>query len=49
MYTLRLLSIRDVGAALKHQWIDRDGLLARMIPCLQPKQKQLGLQQLQEK
>ena len=21
-----------VGAALKHQWIDRDGLLSRMLP-----------------
>jgi cytochrome b561 len=46
---LAALVLAHVGAALKHQWIDRDGLLARMIPCLQPKQKQLGLQQLQEK
>jgi cytochrome b561 len=31
-YTLALLVITHVSAALKHQFIDRDGLLARMWP-----------------
>ncbi|MDE1183353.1 cytochrome b [Paraburkholderia sp.] len=31
-YTLLVLVILHVVAALKHQWLDRDGLLSRMIP-----------------
>ena len=31
-YTLAALIALHVAAALKHQWIDRDGLLARMLP-----------------
>ena len=30
--TLALLVLLHVAAALKHQWIDRDGLLSRMLP-----------------
>ncbi|KAA0082295.1 cytochrome b [Trinickia soli] len=33
-YSLAVLVLAHVGAALKHQWIDRDGLLARMLPFL---------------
>jgi cytochrome b561 len=33
-YTLLALVILHVLAALKHQFVDRDGLLARMIPFL---------------
>jgi cytochrome b561 len=33
-YTLLALVIVHVLAALKHHFIDRDGLLARMIPFL---------------
>ncbi|RFU48588.1 cytochrome b [Paraburkholderia sp. DHOC27] len=33
-YTLAVLVIAHVLAALKHQFLDRDGLLARMIPFL---------------
>lgn len=33
-YGLAALVVAHVLAALKHQWIDRDGLLARMIPFL---------------
>jgi len=33
-YTLLVLVVLHVLAALKHQFIDRDGLLARMIPFL---------------
>ena len=29
---LGLLVIGHVAAALKHQWLDRDGLLSRMLP-----------------
>ncbi|MDD2846615.1 MAG: cytochrome b/b6 domain-containing protein, partial [Rhodoferax sp.] len=31
-YALAALVLLHVAAALKHQWIDRDGLLARMRP-----------------
>jgi cytochrome b561 len=31
-YTLAALVIVHVAAAFKHQWLDRDGLLSRMIP-----------------
>lgn len=30
--SLALLVLVHVAAALKHQWVDRDGLLARMLP-----------------
>jgi cytochrome b561 len=33
-YTLLALVVMHVAAALKHQFVDRDGLLARMIPFL---------------
>ncbi len=33
-YGLLVLVAGHVAAALKHQWIDRDGLLARMLPFL---------------
>lgn len=33
-YTLSALVAVHVAAALKHHWLDRDGLLARMIPVL---------------
>jgi cytochrome b561 len=33
-YTLLVLVIMHVLAALKHQFVDRDGLLARMLPFL---------------
>jgi cytochrome b561 len=33
-YSLAALFLAHVGAAFKHQWIDRDGLLARMLPFL---------------
>ncbi|WP_297351116.1 cytochrome b [Paraburkholderia sp.] len=33
-YTLLVLFVLHVAAALKHQWLDRDGLLSRMIPFL---------------
>jgi cytochrome b561 len=26
------LALLHIGAALKHQWIDRDGLVQRMLP-----------------
>lgn len=45
---LATLVLAHVGAALKHQWIDRDGLLARMIPGLKSKQEKLGAKQLQQ-
>jgi cytochrome b561 len=32
VYTLAVLVVVHVAAALKHQWIDRDGLLSRMLP-----------------
>lgn len=32
-YALAALALLHVAAALKHQFIDRDGLLARMAPC----------------
>lgn len=31
-YTLLALFVLHVAAALKHQWLDRDGLLSRMLP-----------------
>ncbi|QNP59332.1 cytochrome b [Paenacidovorax monticola] len=31
-YAMAALVLLHVGAALKHQWIDRDGLLSRMLP-----------------
>jgi cytochrome b561 len=31
-YTLLALVVLHIVAALKHQWLDRDGLLSRMIP-----------------
>jgi cytochrome b561 len=31
-YTLLVLFVLHVAAVLKHQWLDRDGLLSRMIP-----------------
>jgi cytochrome b561 len=31
-YTLLVLFVLHVAAALKHQWLDRDNLLSRMIP-----------------
>ena len=31
-YSLAALVVLHVGAALKHQWVDRDGLLRRMNP-----------------
>lgn len=31
-YALAALVVLHVAAALKHQWVDRDGLLARMLP-----------------
>jgi cytochrome b561 len=46
---LAALVLAHVGAALKHQWIDRDGLLARMIPWLKGKRKKPGLRQWEEK
>jgi cytochrome b561 len=33
-YTLLVLVALHVVAALKHQWLDRDGLLSRMLPFL---------------
>ncbi|MGA9917082.1 MAG: cytochrome b/b6 domain-containing protein, partial [Paraburkholderia sp.] len=33
-YTLLALVAMHILAALKHQFVDRDGLLARMIPFL---------------
>jgi cytochrome b561 len=33
-YTLLVLVVLHIAAALKHQWLDRDGLLSRMIPFL---------------
>ena len=48
-WSLAALVLAHVGAALKHQWIDRDGLLARMIPCLKRKPKKLDFKQLQQK
>jgi cytochrome b561 len=33
-YTLLALFVLHVAAALKHQWLDRDGLLSRMLPFL---------------
>ncbi len=38
-WTLAALVLAHAGAALKHQWVDRDGLLARMIPFLRTKQR----------
>lgn len=46
---LAALVLAHVGAALKHQWIDGDGLLARMIPCLKGKPKKPGFEPLQQK
>ncbi|MGN6231880.1 MAG: cytochrome b [Trinickia sp.] len=46
---LAALVLAHVGAVLKHQWIDRDGVLARMIPWLKRKRKKPGLRQLEEK
>jgi len=34
-FTLGLLVLAHVGAALKHQFVDRDGLLGRMLPRLE--------------
>jgi cytochrome b561 len=48
-WTLAALVLAHVGAALKHQWVDRDGLLARMIPVLRTKPRKLGSRQPQEK
>ncbi len=31
-YALATLVVLHVAAALKHQWVDRDGLLSRMLP-----------------
>ncbi len=31
-YALALLVVLHVAAVLKHQWVDRDGLLSRMLP-----------------
>lgn len=42
-WTLAALVLAHAGAALKHQWVDRDGLLTRMIPCLRPKQRKIVL------
>lgn len=33
-YTLAAIVVAHMLAAFKHQWLDRDGLLARMIPLL---------------
>lgn len=33
-YTLAALACMHIGAALKHQFVDRDGVLARMLPFL---------------
>lgn len=33
-YSLAVLVVLHVAAAIKHQWLDRDGLLSRMIPFL---------------
>ena len=33
-YTLLVLVALHVAGALKHQWLDRDGLLSRMLPFL---------------
>ena len=48
-WSLAALVLAHVGAALKHQWIDRDGLLARMIPWLKAKPRHLDFRRLQEK
>lgn len=45
-WSLAALVLAHVGAALKHQWIDRDGLLARMIPWLKARQKRIDFRQL---
>ena len=34
-YSLIALLLAHVGAALKHQWVDRDAVLGRMLPGLQ--------------
>jgi len=31
-FTLAMVVAAHVGAAIKHQWIDRDGVMARMLP-----------------
>jgi cytochrome b561 len=31
-FALVLAVLLHVGAALRHQWVDRDGVLARMLP-----------------
>jgi cytochrome b561 len=31
-YSLGALVLLHIAAAIKHQWIDRDGLLLRMMP-----------------
>jgi len=33
-FTLAALVFVHVGAAVKHQWVDRDGVLPRMLPFL---------------
>lgn len=36
-YALLMLVILHIAAAIKHQWIDRDGLIGRMIPSFRKK------------
>jgi cytochrome b561 len=31
-FAMAALVLMHIGAALKHQWLDRDGLLTRMLP-----------------
>ncbi len=37
--TLAVLALLHVAAALKHHWIDRDGLLHRMVPALRSRRQ----------
>jgi cytochrome b561 len=32
VYTMLVFVLAHVAAAIKHHWIDRDGLLRRMLP-----------------
>jgi cytochrome b561 len=38
-YTLAALVVVHVAAAIKHQFIDRDGVLSRMLPGASRKEK----------